>query len=164
MRGRFARCSRARSPGAFALSVPRRRRACKLDDAERILIEAPDLGPGQVPAGRRPAAAGCAGLEFDLVRYLRHESRRDGEFEPAELEYAFETEIDGVTVRGRIDRVDTWNGHALVRDYKSGKTAASYRVDAWETENRLQAPLYMLAAQREQGLEPAGAVYVPLAG
>jgi ATP-dependent helicase/DNAse subunit B len=140
--------------------------ADNLDDAERILIEElQNLGPEfrLSPDATRVRSA-LRRLEFDLVRYLRHESRRDGEFEPAELEYAFETEIDGVTVRGRIDRVDTWDGHALVRDYKSGKTAASYRVDAWETENRLQAPLYMLAAQRELGLEPAGAVYVPLAG
>ena len=51
-------------------------------------------------------------------------------FEPAELELRFgmpdaelpalALEGEGISIRGVIDRVDTWGEHALVRDYKSG--------------------------------------------
>ena len=167
VRGRFTHEVLQRTFARLRDEVGSRRvTEANLNDAERILLEElQHLGPEFTlsPDATRVRAA-LRRLEFDLVRYLRHEAGRDGDFEPAELEYSFETEIDGVTVRGRIDRVDTWNGHALVRDYKSGKTAASYRVEAWEDENRLQAPLYMLAAERLLGAEPAGGVYVPLAG
>ena len=70
--------------------------------------------------------------------------------------------VEGVRVRGRIDRVDVWDRYALVRDYKSGKSADTYKVASWESKNRLQAPLYMLAVRELLGLEPAGGVYVPL--
>ena len=111
-------------------------------------------------------------LEFDLLRYLRHEAGRDGSFEPEYLELRFGFEdsdhpavelADGTRVRGLIDRIDTWDGWALVRDYKSGKTDR-YKVADWEKENRFQAALYMLVAERALGLKPAGGVYVPLAG
>jgi ATP-dependent helicase/DNAse subunit B len=112
-------------------------------------------------------------LEFDLLRYLRHESERDGLFEPAELELSFgmgngsghpAVRLEGqeISVRGVIDRVDTWNGYGLVRDYKSGRSV--YPVAQWEDKHRLQAALYMIAARELLGLKPAGGVYVPLAG
>jgi RecB family exonuclease len=69
---------------------------------------------------------------------------------------------EGVRVRGKIDRVDVWGRHALVRDYKSGKSADAYKVASWDAKNRLQAALYMLAVSERLGLEPAGGVYVPL--
>ncbi|HYP49210.1 MAG TPA: PD-(D/E)XK nuclease family protein, partial [Thermoleophilaceae bacterium] len=71
---------------------------------------------------------------------------------------------DGVSVRGKIDRVDVWNGHALVRDYKSGKNATDYKVSSWDKANRFQVALYMIAAQEKLGLEPAGGVYMFLGG
>src|SRR3712207_8012534 len=46
---------------------------------------------------------------------------------------------------GRIDRVDTSNGHFLVRDYKGG-TRAPKGAD-WERDRRLQVALYMLAVR-----------------
>ena len=63
----------------------------------------------------------------------------------------------GVNVTGRIDRVDTWNGHALVRDYKSGKVDR-YKVASWRDERVLQAPLYMEVLERlfENELKVAG--------
>jgi ATP-dependent helicase/DNAse subunit B len=108
-------------------------------------------------------------LEFDLLRHLRREAERGGSFEPAELELAFgmpDAELpalelgDGVRIRGKIDRVDTWNGYALVTDYKSGRKA--YPVARWEQDRRMQAALYMLAVRELLGLEPAGGVYLPL--
>jgi ATP-dependent helicase/DNAse subunit B len=71
-------------------------------------------------------------------------------------------EGEDISVRGVIDRVDTWNGFGLVRDYKSGRTV--YKVADWEEKHRLQAALYMIAARELLGLKPAGGVYVPLAG
>jgi len=104
-------------------------------------------------------------LEFDLVRFLHHESEADTDFEPEHLELEFsDVQVDGVTVRGKIDRVDVWNGHALVRDYKSGKSADSYKVASWEGKNRFQAALYMLVVERLLELRAAGGVYVPLGG
>jgi ATP-dependent helicase/DNAse subunit B len=109
-------------------------------------------------------------LEFDLLSHLRREADRGGSFEPHELELEFgmpESELpavelgDGVRVRGKIDRVDTWDGYALVTDYKSGRKG--YPVARWEQDRRMQAALYMLAVRELRGLEPAGGVYVPLA-
>jgi ATP-dependent helicase/DNAse subunit B len=110
-------------------------------------------------------------LEFDLLRFLHHEAEYDGRFEPEYLERSFggqgeePVEIaDGVQVRGKIDRVDVFDGHALVRDYKSGRSADTYKVASWEAKNRFQAALYMLVAERLLELRPAGGVYVPLGG
>ena len=69
---------------------------------------------------------------------------------------------DGLGIRGRIDRVDTWNGYFLVRDYKGGSRVLP--AARWEKERRLQVALYMLAVRELLQLEPAGGVYVPLAG
>ena len=109
-------------------------------------------------------------LEFDLLRHLRRESERGGVFEPTELELAFgmpDAELpalklgDGVEVRGKIDRLDTWNGYAAVTDYKSGRKG--YPVARWEQDRRMQAALYMLAVRELLDLEPAAGVYLPLA-
>ena len=95
---------------------------------------------------------------------------RDGDFQPEYLELVFgdgETsdpvELEpGLRVRGRIDRIDTNDGMALVIDYKSGKKADSYKVSSWESENRFQAALYMLVVERLLTLRAAGGVYLPL--
>ena len=109
-------------------------------------------------------------LEFDLLRYLRHEAASESSFQPERLELPFgdgdggEVEVGGVSIRGRIDRVDTWNGWALVRDYKSGKDVSGYKVADWEKEHRFQAALYLHVAEQLLGLRAAGGVYVPLGG
>ncbi|MEA2437345.1 MAG: hypothetical protein QOF65_1901, partial [Thermoleophilaceae bacterium] len=109
-------------------------------------------------------------LEFDLLSHLRREADRGGSFEPSELELEFgmpNAELpalelgEGVRVRGKIDRLDTWNGYALVSDYKSGRKG--YPVARWEQDRRMQAALYMLAVRELTGLDVAGGVYVPLA-
>jgi ATP-dependent helicase/DNAse subunit B len=143
-----------------------------LPEAERILLEELRTGSSEFPISpdRTRVRAALRRLEFDLLRYLRHDAGSDGLFRPAHLELSFGVDGDpvevaeGVRVRGKIDRVDTWNGYGLVRDYKSGKSADSYKVASWEDKNRLQAALYMLAVREVLGLEPAGGVYVPLGG
>jgi PD-(D/E)XK nuclease superfamily len=143
-----------------------------LGEAERILID--ELREQRArfrlsPQQTRVRAA-ARRLEFDLLRFLRREAERDGDFEPEHLELPFgdgETsdpvEIEpGLRVRGRIDRVDTSDGMALVIDYKSGRKVDSYKVGSWESENRFQAALYMLVVERLLALRAAGGVYLPL--
>jgi ATP-dependent helicase/DNAse subunit B len=111
-------------------------------------------------------------LEYDLLRYLRHEAESESELEPMELELGFglknselpplRLEPEGIEIRGVIDRVDRANGHALVVDYKSGKNVTG--VTKWGDKGKLQAPLYALVVKDLMGLEPIGAVYQPLAG
>ena len=150
----------------------RRVTPANLADAERILLEelrarrsAFKLSPKQT---RVRAAA--RRLEFDLLRFLRAEADSDATFEPEHLELRFgygdETgpvEIaTGLRVRGRIDRVDTSDGKALVLDYKSSRRVDRYKVASWESENRFQAALYMLVVERLLRLRAAGGVYVAL--
>ncbi len=143
-----------------------------LAQAERIVIE--ELREQQAEFRLSPkqtrVRAAARRLEFDLLSFLRREADRDGDFEPEHLELAFgdgkasePVELGpGLRVRGRIDRVDTSDGMALVIDYKSGKRADSYKVGSWESENRFQAALYMLVVERLLSVRAAGGVYLPL--
>jgi ATP-dependent helicase/DNAse subunit B len=144
-----------------------------LPEAERILIEA--LRERQSDFRLSPqetrVRAAVRRLEVDLLRYLRAEADSGSEFEPAELELAFGLEGslqpplevgDGLEVGGIIDRVDVWDGHAVVRDYKGGSKVEG--VAKWGERNRLQVALYMLAVRDVLGLRPAGGVYQPLKG
>ncbi|MGH2799206.1 MAG: PD-(D/E)XK nuclease family protein, partial [Thermoleophilaceae bacterium] len=150
----------------------RRVTPANLPQAERILLdelrERRSLFPISPKQTRVRAAA--RRLEFDLLRWLRREAEADGAFEPEHLELHFgfgegsePVEIaEGLRVRGRIDRVDTNHGMALVLDYKTGKRVDRYKVASWEQENRFQAALYMLVVERLLGLRAAGGVYVAL--
>jgi RecB family exonuclease len=140
-----------------------------LATAERILLE--ELRERQSlfqlsPKQTRVRAA-ARRLEFDLLRWLRREAESDAGFEPEHLELDFGGDepvevAEGLRVRGRIDRVDTSDGMALVLDYKTGKRVDRYKVGSWEAENRFQAALYMLVVERLLGLQAAGGVYVAL--
>jgi RecB family exonuclease len=140
-----------------------------LAHAERILLD--ELRERrslfQLSPKQTRVRAAARRLEFDLLRWLRSEAEGDGEFEPEHLELSFGADeplevADGLRVRGRIDRVDTNDGMALVLDYKTGKRVDRYKVASWEPENRFQAALYMLVVERLLGLRAAGGVYVAL--
>jgi ATP-dependent helicase/DNAse subunit B len=143
-----------------------------LGQAERILLEELRERQSLFPISPKQTRVKAATrrLEFDLLRWLRREAETDSEFEPEHLELTFglgegsePVEIaEGVRVRGRIDRVDTNDGMALVLDYKTGKRVDRYKVASWEPENRFQAALYMLVVERLLGLRAAGGVYVAL--
>ncbi len=78
------------------------------------------------------------------------------------MEEPFEFSLDGaVTIRGKIDRLDvTPDGRAYVIDYKYSN---SQNTKAKLTNEALvQAPLYLMAAERVFGLKPAGMFYVGL--
>ena len=142
-----------------------------LADAERILLEElrDKSSSFQLSPKQTRVRAAARRLEFDLLRYLRSEADSDSRFEPAELERDFgfddaePVELGGgLRVRGRIDRVDEYDGMALVIDYKTGKRVDRYKVASWEPENRFQAALYMLVVEKLLGLRAAGGVYVAL--
>jgi RecB family exonuclease len=149
----------------------RRVTSANLPRAERLLAEEMDRQGDQfkLSPNRTRVRAATRRLEVDLLRFLRREARRDDRFEPAHLEMEFgddagpPVELEpGLKVRGRIDRIDTTDGMALVIDYKSGKRVDSYKVGSWESENRFQAALYMLVVERLLQLRAAGGLYVPL--
>jgi ATP-dependent helicase/DNAse subunit B len=143
-----------------------------LAHAERILVEELQARRAdfQLSPKETRVKAAARRLEFDLLRYLRAEADSDSGFEPDRLELRFGLDegdepveiAEGLRVRGRIDRVDTSDGMALVLDYKSGKRVDRYKVASWESENRFQAALYMLVVERLLGLRAAGGVYVAL--
>ncbi|MEA2423607.1 MAG: hypothetical protein QOH13_17, partial [Thermoleophilaceae bacterium] len=145
-----------------------------LPAAEGLLHEAltEEQGEFQLSPSQTRVRAAVRRLEFDLLRYLRHEADSESELEPTELELGFglkdselpalRVEPEGIEIRGVIDRVDRANGHALVVDYKSGKNVLG--VGKWADKGKLQAPLYALVVKDLMGLVPIGAVYQPLAG
>ena len=153
--------------------------AANLAEAETIMLEALAEKRGDFRLSPHAARVRAAErrLEFDLLRHLRHEAASGNRFEPTAFELDFGMPApdgeeghpgldlgngDRIHIRGRIDRIDTLGEHALVRDYKGGKTV--FPVAKWAEKHRLQAPLYMLVAREVLGLSPAGGVYVPLGG
>ncbi len=84
-----------------------------------------------------------------------------GEFQSVtEKEFRFALD-DSLTISGKIDRIDTaLDGRAYVIDYKY---SAAQRTKARLTDERLlQAPLYLLGAEKGLGVKAAGMFYVGL--
>lgn len=145
-----------------------------LPTAERLLREAlvEKQAEFQLSPQETRVRAAVRKLEFDLLRHLRREAESGARFQPEALELPFggtgeldrlpPLELAGVTIQGKIDRVDVLDGRAVVRDYKSGSKA--WPANRWEEDRRLQVALYMLAVRELMGLEPVGGFYVPLAG
>ncbi len=112
----------------------------------------------------------------DLEGFVRDEAESGVEFVPRRFEVSFGSERaapelqrgldlgDGLTLSGRIDRIDLdpFSARGIVQDYKSGKHAHS--AEEIERDLRLQIPLYMLVLRDLVGVEPLGGVYKPLAG
>jgi RecB family exonuclease len=108
-----------------------------------------------------------------LERFLAEEAEREtGGFEPWLLEAAFgeyeeaerpALDLGGWGLHGAIDRVDrAADGSAVVLDYKlSGAVTAR---EKFETEAKLQLPLYLLAVAEHWGATPVGGLYHPLRG
>ena len=115
-------------------------------------------------------------LRRDLEQLVRDEARSPLPLVPRRFEVGFGSERsapelqrgldlgDGVTLSGKIDRIDVDPGSArgIVQDYKSGRTGHS--AAEIEKELRLQIPLYMLVLRDLVGIEPLGGLYRPLAG
>ena len=144
-------------------------------DAERILLAAMRDLQADFPISpdRTRVRTAVRKLEFDLIRYLRREAESESRFEVRDLERGFggrdEKEIsigvEGLALVGRIDRVDTAGGRAIVRDYKTGRSRADHGASKWKDGHRLQVAVYMLVLQElEPELEVVGGVYDALAG
>jgi RecB family exonuclease len=70
------------------------------------------------------------------------------------IEYSFnDLEVDGHTIRGRIDRITTNSNGLVLTDYKTSKSAVSYD----EARESLQLAIYYRAAQVFDDLKEHGA-------
>ncbi len=81
-----------------------------------------------------------------------------------ETEKKFDLMLGQIAISGRIDRLDIGpRKQTLVVDYKySGAEAIKNAASQTEDGTRLQAGLYMLAAERALGLKPVGMMYCGL--
>ncbi len=86
---------------------------------------------------------------------------RNGHASRTEEDFTFEL-APGLAIRGKIDRLDVTPAGAYIIDYKysNGQRTKGRRED----ENLLQAPLYLLAAEKHFQLHPAGFFYVGVKG
>jgi ATP-dependent helicase/nuclease subunit B len=71
---------------------------------------------------------------------------------------------DSLVIRGRIDRLDLLpDGRALVVDYKYSSSSRMREIISGNEEgNKVQAGLYLLAARRAFGYDPAGVLFCTL--
>jgi RecB family exonuclease len=116
---------------------------------------------------RVPETYRTEAVRLELLRYFEAFLANPG-LPPqanARIEEKFKFELrPGVAISGRIDRLDVAAGNnAIVIDYKysAGNKIRDF-VGESEEGNRVQAGLYMLAAERVFGLVPAGMLYCGL--
>jgi ATP-dependent helicase/DNAse subunit B len=77
------------------------------------------------------------------------------------LEEPFEIPIGDWVLAGKIDRLDeASDGRAFVIDYKYSRAETTKKK--LKDENLLQAPLYLMAAERYFGIKPTGMFYIGL--
>jgi putative RecB family exonuclease len=116
----------------------------------------------QIPPGYHRERLRNAMLDDLRAFAADREAPRGGGQSRTEADFQFVLE-EGVEVKGKIDRLDVQpDGRALVIDYKySGEKNTRDRQD---NDDLPQAPLYLLAAERFFGLEPAGMTYIGLKG
>ena len=116
----------------------------------------------RIPSGYHTERLRNAMLE-DVLRFVESDPWPRDRFQ-ARTEEKFSFALaDSVQIAGKIDRLDTApDGRAYVIDYKYSAAAGIPRK--LEDPNLLQAPLYLAAAQRSFGLEPAGMFYAGLKG
>ena len=109
-------------------------------------------------------------LRADLRRYLEHAAADGSALAPARLEVEFGLPDgehpaldlgDGISIGGRIDRIDADGGAAIVYDYKGRNVVESAN---WREKRKYQIALYILAARDVLGLDPIGGLYQPLGG
>lgn len=127
---------------------------------ERKLAEF--LAEERIPRGYHTERLRNAMLD-DLTRFTREDAWPRAAV-TSRMEESFEFELaPGVLLTGRIDRIDTTpDGRAFVIDYKY--SAAKKVKDKLKDENLLQAPVYLMAAERVLGGRAAGVFYIGLRG
>lgn len=161
----FKRVGAARRRDAASWADPEILARELLEEMDRLSAEDPFRGE---PEYRRKV------LKIQMRRILedfaRVESRirADRPFVPEKFEWSFgtggqaELAVDSpegpIRLRGTIDRIDVdpADGRALVVDYKLSRRQQSL-AGKWREGLELQLPIYLLAAKRLLGVEPAGA-------
>ena len=85
--------------------------------------------------------------------------QKDIKFKPykQELYIKDETLFNGITLRGFVDRVDTYESSFIVIDYKSSVHDITDRTVL--NAERLQLPIYAMALERQLGLNAFGIYY-----
>jgi hypothetical protein len=157
-------------PAAFGKD---RLEAADADGAEALIRELVDeaMRGQSLPSDTLPARIVARRVARDLVRFVRHEAMTPSPLAATRLEVGFGgassapglkegLRIGDFAVSGKIDRIDTdpsFSVHALVQDYKTGKTA--WGAKALIPSGKLQIPLYVLAARELLGMEPIGGLY-----
>jgi ATP-dependent helicase/DNAse subunit B len=98
----------------------------------------------------------------DLRKFAADDEWDRGAYRESKTEQEFEFALnDSVAIRGKIDRLDVaHDGRAVVIDYKYSN--AQNTKAKLENENLLQAPLYLMAAERQFGLAPSAMYYIGL--
>lgn len=85
----------------------------------------------------------------EILRVFLEEQRKiDSEI--VDIERNFETKVDGIGIRGRIDRIDKVGSDFIVIDYKTAKQVASIQ----EIKEDLQLLLYSLVTEHLYGKKP----------
>lgn len=102
-------------------------------------------------------------MREDLERFAADETWPRAGFH-SRPEEKFEFALDGsLQIVGRIDRIDTApDGRSYVLDYKY--SAAQRVKDKLKSGDQFQAPLYLMAAEKVFGVQPAGMFYISLKG
>jgi ATP-dependent helicase/DNAse subunit B len=126
---------------------------------ERVFGEA--LEEKRIPSGYHVERLRNAMLE-DLTAFAGDPRWPRALFQ-SQTERSFEFPLETAAVHGKIDRLDVaGDGRAYVVDYKY--SAAPRTKQRRNDPNLLQAPLYVMAAERALGTRPAGMFYIGLKG
>jgi ATP-dependent helicase/nuclease subunit B len=126
----------------------RERLLAMLDDA---LADARERGLAGLPIY---AEHDARTIRADLIRFLDVDTvfRQRTHAVPSDFEQDIpEQQVAGVTLRGRVDRIDRrGDEHAWVIDYKTGKAqdVERFEQDPFDEGRRLQLPTYISAAHK----------------
>ncbi len=95
----------------------------------------------------------------DAIYYQLHNSS----FKPAneaDIERSFEYNINGISINGKIDRIDRYENLITLIDYKTGK--AEFSLNEIYYGNKLQLMIYALAISEYLNKQVAGVFYFPV--
>jgi hypothetical protein len=157
-------------PAAFGKDRLGPEDADRAEELVRTLVDEA-MAAQTLPSDTLAARVVARRVARDLSRFVRQEALHPSPLAATRFEVSFGgqtaapglkdgLEVGDFAVTGKIDRIDTdpaFSAHALVQDYKSGRTA--HPADHLLAEGRLQIPLYVLAARDLLGLEPIGGLY-----
>ena len=152
--------------GSFLHSVLEEfvKQGCKLDDLDRIVEECLQLHHKLLlEANTRIRVR--AELEAKQLCNVVYNQLETSSFEPlgTEIEFGLDKEYkgidyDGITLQGKVDRIDVHNGFIRLIDYKSGKADFSHKDLYLGKKVQLMLYLYVFL---QSGFRAAGSFYFP---